>query len=443
MSRNHYLSFFLILFAGLILRLVSIEVNGLWLDEIWSMIASAPDQSLSQVIKNALEDTHPPLFDILLYWSLKLSGNAEFTARYLALVFGMLGLLAAYYYGKKLSNDKGVGLLLMGICSFNFFHIYYSFEGRFYSLLFLLSMLVLAEFYLFIKDGKSKHAFIYLIAAILLSYTHYYGGILLAILSIVALIYLLMKEIKGRRFLQYVGMQALVLLAFSPCLPYLFIKTDLSSWISDPSIADFINYYYLYSGKNPLEFAWLYFPLLFHFIYGKDRKLIILLYSTILLGFLIPYSLSKVGTPMLHKRYTLIYLPAIFIMSAMAWPQLKYLGLSKSKKFYAIVVLSCILNIAFLRDEFRDGSKDQWKEVAEYLKLKRAENIVADQAYFLNYYLDRMQLPKAEREPDSKEYWLLKTNFDEKNLVEGQDLRIISKKEFPKNFHLYKITNTK
>tara|TARA_R100001015_G_C4630720_1_gene192603 strand:+ start:993 stop:2213 length:1221 start_codon:yes stop_codon:yes gene_type:complete len=404
------------------------------------MIASSPDHSLKDVIFNALKDTHPPLFDVILFWSLKLSGNAEFTARYLALLFGLIAMLACYHYGKKIGGSKTNGLLLMAICSFNFFHIYYSIEGRFYSLLFLLSLICTAEFYLYFKEEKRKHAIIYFISSILLCYTHYYGGILLASLSIVALVYFIIKSTSKKLFLQFVGVQFLVLLAFAPCIPYLIGKTSLESWMSDPTIGDFFNYYYLYSGKNPLEFAWLFLPLLFYFKVGKDKNLKLLLYLSIILGFLLPYLVSKIGSPMLHKRYTLIYLPAIYIMSMQAWRQLSFVGLSKSKWIYGIVAVSCILNIAFLRDEFRDDSKDQWKEVAQFLAEEKAEHIVADQAHYLNFYLNREGLSKATMGLSDKECWVLKTNFDEMDPLKAQNVEILEEKEFPKDFRLYKVS---
>ena len=308
MSMQQKVVFLIVLLIGLVLRLFSIESNGLWLDEIWSMLALDPNQSWQEVIRNALNDTHPPLFDLLLFGSLKLTNNAEFTARYLALSIGLLGMVLSYYYGKKISGESKIGLLLMAVCSLNFFHIYYSIEGRFYSLLFLLSLMSIAEFYLYFRDGKKINAWRYLGSAILLCYTHYYGGILLASLSVVALVYWLSKEISKKQFLQFVGLQIMVLIAFSPCFPYLFKNSGGSSWMSVPSIGDFFNYFYLYSGKNPLEFAWLFLPLLFYFKVDKDKKLKLLLYLSILLSFMIPFILSNISTPMLHKRYTLIYL---------------------------------------------------------------------------------------------------------------------------------------
>lgn len=440
MSMQQKVVFLIILLVGLSLRLFSIETNGLWLDEIWSMLASDPNQSWQEVIRNALNDTHPPLFDLLLYGSLKLTNNAEFTARYLALSIGLLGMVLSYHYGKKISGESRIGLLLMAVCSLNFFHIYYSIEGRFYSLLFLLSLTTTAEFYLYFRDGKSKNAWRYLGSAILLCYTHYYGGILLASISVVALLYWLSKEISRKQFFQFVGLQIIVLVAFSPCFPYLFKNSGGSSWMSVPGIGDFFNYFYLYSGKNPLEFAWLFLPLLFYFKVEKDKKLKLLLYLSIILSFLIPFILSNISTPMLHKRYTLIYLPAIFIMSAMACKEVEYRGRVWSKWIYLMVGLSCILNILFLRSEFKEGAKDQWKEVAQYLKEEGAGKVTANQEIYLDFYLEREGMKKTDPiEELEGEFWLLKTNFDEEDWIMKYNLEVLETKEFPKDFYLYRV----
>ena len=442
MPARSTLYFWIILLSGLILRLFSLETNGLWLDEIWSMIASAQDQSLQEVVLNALNDTHPPLFDILLYGGLKLSGGAEFTGRYLALIFGLAGVVLSFYYGKKIAQDQRIALLLMAVCSFNFFHIYYSMEGRFYSLIFLLSLICIAELYLIFQneEKKSLHIWRYIGAGILLCYTHYYGGILLAAMSFAIFLNWIVKEIDNKQFLQFIGMQVIVLMAFSPCIPYMFGKSSLDSWMSVPSIGDFFNYYYLYSGKNPLEFAWLFLPLLFFFKVGKNKGLKVLLYTTILLSFLLPFIVSHISLPMLHKRYTVIYLPSIFIMSAMAWPQLKRVEWKWSTRIYAIIAISVVLNILFLRKEFKPGAKDQWKEVAIYLKEQNAEQIVASQAYYLNYYLDRMEVPLAVNELQyDSEFWLLTTNIDEENFLDQKDFEIIETIDYPQKFQLYKL----
>lgn len=441
-KQTHQFLFVAIVLIGLLLRTFSLKTNGLWIDELWSMLASASKNSVSQIIEACANDTHPPLFDILLHYVLVLFNDAEYAGRYLALLLGMIGLIASYFYGKQISQNKEVGLLTMAIVSFNHFHILYSIEGRFYTLIYLFSIIIIGEFYLFLKHGKTSSLIKYVLVSILLVYTHYYGGILIASLSIIALALLLLKQIDWKSFWKFCLGSTAILISFLPWLPNMLDKNTGSSWMNEPSIGDFFNYYYLYSGKNPLEFALLLIPLLLLFrILKNDKILLWTLYGNILLGFIIPYIASHIGTPLLHKRYTFIYLPSIYLMTALFWYKVKKVNPKVKKISYAAILAFTFINILLLRKEYKDDQKGQWKEVSTFVESQNPRLAVyAEHSRYFNFYLkDKAGDLNELRESKPGTFWLLKTNYDQQTPIEEMQLIVLETKTFPKYFEIYKV----
>ncbi len=73
-----YLAIFLIGFA---MRIVNIN-EGLWLDEIWLMVTSSSQNSVSGIITFCKTDSYPPLFDIILHLFLRVFGDDEITVEF-------------------------------------------------------------------------------------------------------------------------------------------------------------------------------------------------------------------------------------------------------------------------------------------------------------------------------------------------------------------------
>jgi len=443
LKKYHYLYFFLLFLCGFILRYYALETNGLWIDEIWSMRGAASTNSISKVISIALADTHPPLFDIILHWVLIVFNDNEFAGRYLALFFGLIGMVLTYYYALKLSNNKTIALFAFSIISFNYWHIIYSFEGRFYTFLYLLALINIFELFLYLKNFRKINLISFIIAAILISYTHYYGVILEICLGITVLLLYAKRLITLKNFKTLIVAFLIVLIVFSPCIPYMFAKSGLESWMKEPPIYNFIEYFYLYTGKNPLEFVLLFIPLLLGFKFLKsEKKFLILIYSTALLGFLIPFTISHLSTPMLHSRYTIIYLPAIFLMAVVFWSRLEYISQGWKKGLYLLVILSSTLNIIFLKKDFKSGNKDPWKEVSLFLEKKSTNTVYTEHVNYLDYYSDKKVISSQnilQALNTNSPLWLLITNYDTEDILSSKPIIVLEEHLFHKKFKLLKV----
>lgn len=443
LDRRALLLFFTLLFFAITMRLVNLS-DGLWLDEIWSMIMSAPDKSVIDIINACKTDTHPPLFDLILHVFLNLVGDDPINGRILSLIFGFLGIFATFFYTLRIANSYSGAIIAFGLVSLSYFHIYYSAEGRFYTFIYLLSLVVLSHLYLYFTEKKNKHLIIFTVTAILLVYTHYYGIILLLALGIAILFLYIKKLIDTPSFLYTLASGVLVLVAFSPWLPFMFSGQEKESWMQVPHLGNFFEYLYNYTGKNPLEFLFVIVGLLLSIRMWKSNKILYtLLYSSIVLGFLIPFLISYFKLPMLHFRYTIIYFPSIILIVAMSWDESKFVKIRIKQVIYMVVALSILINFFFINDYTKGTHKEPWNEIAAAISKQNhsAQNpVYTELGFYLNYYLKQYDHPDAldineVQEGDS--FFYLITPYDESGFVtDGYEL--IESKDYGKGFVLYR-----
>jgi len=147
---------FLIILAGLILRLINLN-QSLWLDEAITALA-VKNNSFGEILtKFSPGDFHPPLYYLLLkFWTI-LFGYSEIALRFPSVIFGVLTI----YFLYKIGGKKAAVLMAV-----NPLVIYYSQEARMYSLAMLL---ITASVWFFVK--KSKKLFVLFFLAAL--YTDY------------------------------------------------------------------------------------------------------------------------------------------------------------------------------------------------------------------------------------------------------------------------------
>ena len=144
----------IIMLIGSILRIVYLDDNSFWCDELNSISHSYSINSLKTFFAPLCGDAHPPLYFLLLkFWFL--GGEGEFYSRLLSIIFGILSIPATYFLGKQFFNRKTsvIGAFLVAISPF---HILYDREVRMYSLFTLLTIISLIFFYKGVARRK-KH----------------------------------------------------------------------------------------------------------------------------------------------------------------------------------------------------------------------------------------------------------------------------------------------
>ena len=154
---------YLILLAGLVLRLISLN-QSLWLDEATSALVAK--MSITNIfIKFLPGDFHPPLYYLVLkYWS-SIFGYSEVSLRLPSVIFGVATVYLIYLIAIKIFN-KQIALITAVLMATSGLAIYYSQEARMYS---LAAFLVTLAFYLFI----SKKWIFFSIVLLLIGATDY------------------------------------------------------------------------------------------------------------------------------------------------------------------------------------------------------------------------------------------------------------------------------
>jgi hypothetical protein len=170
-----------VLLLGMGLRLWGLDSKSLWQDEIFTAAIASPENGALEVVTIPLYNTAlpaPPLYFLITHFFLFL-GDYDFLLRFPALAFGLLGLAATYTLGARLFGEvEGIiGALLLAVAPF---HVRYSQDARFYTLLVLLSLLSVYFLYRGLSCGKRKWFVGFVICSVLNLYNHLFAFMVLA-----------------------------------------------------------------------------------------------------------------------------------------------------------------------------------------------------------------------------------------------------------------------
>ncbi|HQQ95909.1 MAG TPA: glycosyltransferase family 39 protein [Cyclobacteriaceae bacterium] len=330
---------FLICLLGLVLRLIQLEAKGLWFDELHSIIPTAPGNSIYSVIEYAKSD-QPPLFFLSLHGWFQIFPYDEFYGKLLCVLFGVLGIPAVYFLGEELGGRK-VGLTGAAMTAPNIFHIYYSQELRFYSLLFLLACLSCLFFARIFRNPSRYNWFMFLILSVSILYTHYFG---LVVVVAEAILFVILTIWLRRGWLFFVkGMicAVLTLFAFIPWLPNILHDSEVNSFWIPPldwyTLPDYFSRYFngWWGLAMKVYFSWVLFAVFAIGIWALGKRItdkLQVITPTIVLGWIlltlaIPMIYSVVKIPLFLDRYTMITLPAIIVTIAFGWNTIRPLAI--------------------------------------------------------------------------------------------------------------------
>lgn len=159
------------LLVGFALRFYDFDKKSLWIDEIHTFNESR-DSFVNQLryYEENPTNLHPPLFFILTHIFYPF-GKPERDLRIVPLIFGILSLPMFYLlsrsFSSKIALPSTVALTLMT------YHVYYSQDGRMYSLILFLGMVGLYFLLKHFETSKMKYLFFTGLAYSLLIYASY------------------------------------------------------------------------------------------------------------------------------------------------------------------------------------------------------------------------------------------------------------------------------
>lgn len=425
--KNHSLLLFLLVVLGAALRLFHLDYQSLWYDELHSMIPTAPEATVLSIIEYTKTD-QPPLFFLYLHFFFKAFGYNELMGRLASAIIGILGIPAVYLLGKEVKN-KQVGLFAAMLASINYYQIYYSQDVRFYGLAFLTSALSFLFFVRVFKQPNIINAVLYAITTSALLYTHYYGIIIFVTQFI--LFIALATQRRESKFIAYgLASGVVAALSFIPWLPTVLRDSNIQSfWIQKPSFFFVARYFFDYVGKDYVSsiiFLWLgvLFVIGWKQVVGADRAVLGIIAGWIVLSYLIPFFKSITGTPLLYIRYTIVTLPAWFILLAVGWDQIKR---DKVKLAAVIIILvSSLLNLTLRLNYYYRVEKAQYREVTQLVKEKNEEGLPVFSAFswhFNFYFKDwRYRVVQLPTQGLPEKFWLLQSHSEDEMAKELKNL---------------------
>lgn len=299
---------FLLLSFAFLWKLPFISSRDICLDEPFTIFHA--QQSALDIIKlTAQNEPNPPLFMLLLHFWIKLFGIEPFSVRLLPLLFNAFTTVFIYQIGRRFFS-LWAGIFAAGLFILSSYHFYFGLETRTYSLLSLATSASLFYFLSLTKTPNSRSFLIGLIISnIVLIYCHFFGWFVVFIQFIISLLYLKNRLL----FKKIILVLVLTGVAFLP-MAVIFVKQFLISskgtWVQPPSNSEYLNQIlWFLNSKRVFELALIVILAgIIYKIYSRDKESIPKELITVMLWWLVPYSImflvsSKV--PMFINRYIL------------------------------------------------------------------------------------------------------------------------------------------
>lgn len=407
--QTKYLLFAIILFT-LITRLIRLDFESLWLDEIHTMNEADPSLSWKELLRylNCC-DQHPPMHFFISKICFQLFGHTALVARFPSVIAGVLSIWAIFCLGREMRSQRA-GLIAALITAVNIFHLQYSQEARNYIFAFLFAILSFLWLVRLLKQLTVKNSVVYGIMTVLFLYTHYFS--LFAVASQVVIIAIFFfaeaKENKGRFFRIFLISALIIALGYLPWIPYLLSMTSISSfWISPIKHTFWFDFFFDYfsnvAAVKMMALAAGLFYIGYSFYLGKGRinfrnlrqrpaaMALLILASWIFITQLIPYLRSIMLVPMLLSRYTIVVLPAFLLAIAFGFDMIPNKMVRTG--IVTVFVFLSVWSILFKADYYQAINKTQFREMQRYVVDNNKENYPVinertnwHQAYYFKHY---------------------------------------------------------
>lgn len=216
----------IIILLGIYLRILPYDsIQGLWNDEYVGWYISQQPLFVP-FVKAVLGQCHTPLYYIYLKLITSILGNSDLVLRLSSFLTGFLSIFVMFKVGNL--KSKVLGYLCALFTAMSAFILYYSYEVRPYSMIFLFSALSL-YYTLKLLDDDNKHNFLwYIVSNSLILFTHTLGFIYVFV-NLLIVTYFLKNTNKDLVRKLYISMGVFWLI-LTPILFNIFATTSFSQW---------------------------------------------------------------------------------------------------------------------------------------------------------------------------------------------------------------------
>ncbi len=228
---NHW-PFVIVFLIATIIRVFALTQKGtLWFDEIFS-VEYAIRYPLGETIKYWILETNPPLYTaIMRIYFAYIPSSVDWLVRLPALLFSLSSVVALYHLGVRFFG-RAVGMMASIALSISGLHVMMSVEGRVYTLLLLLTILLSYQLLLTLESGALQrriHTWLFLLITAIL-YSHLTAVLMVGIVVAMIVLSPLPKHVK-RTWLTITSMASIAwLLWFVPSILSKLSLRSGSAW---------------------------------------------------------------------------------------------------------------------------------------------------------------------------------------------------------------------
>jgi uncharacterized membrane protein len=373
----------LVVGAGAALRLLGLNAQSLWNDELSSWARSSFSNLGDVISLGAAPDVHPPGYYVILFFSQHIWGETELALRLPSALAGVLCIPLIYQLGRRLYS-RPAGLYAATLLACLWAPLYYSQEARAYSLLLLGTLLsagVLLD-WLEALTVRSPRTLVlgvtYVAVAVFTIYLHYYGLLLIWLQGVFAFLW---ARRHWRYSLAVATVWGIVGLAYLPWLPVMATQfTDpREAWIPRPTafaLIAYLRFFFNDSNRPAVLIAGVVVLAILSWLIngwhssqsgmrwiGKSTRLLL---AWLFVPFTIPYFVSLVYSPVLTNRNLIIALPAAYLLLGRAITLLsarfKYQSIA-----FGSVLLYFLWDLFFVYRYYAEPQKEQFREAAGYV----------------------------------------------------------------------------
>lgn len=360
--------------------------DSIWLDEAFSL--SMIQQSFIDIIKNTAIDVHPPLYYMLLKFTLELlkfcaGNNIIWTSKLISMIpIGIL-IIVSYKEVAKIFAKKTAflfNIFILGMPQI----MKYSIEIRMYSLGLLFVTLFYISYIKWEKENANKELYKMIIFALLSAYTHYFAGV-----SVACIYFLILVEAIIRKDYKKLKRIVVSILAIFICyLPWIIIAIKQiltvkeSYWIADitrNTIKGFFKYPYMVNGNIILTYVikmFIIISILLILLRRKETNSKFAIYGffipimTIIIGIIA----SKIIRPVFIDRYMVCSLGCLWLAVAIMLSSIH----KRKFTFYIITIVIIITTICtnYLIIKNEKFYKNEKANLSNYLENIKSENMI-------------------------------------------------------------------
>ena len=394
-----------IILLGFILRFYNIGYENLWFDEIFSFWVTDPSLSFTDTFSRIKStETIPFLYYYLVKFCNYLFGYDPIVGRMFSAFFGFLSIFTVSNLCRKFVNNKSY-LLTTCLISLNIFLIAYSQEMRVYIFTFFLVSTALVFFFNLYDEQSlkifTKNFILFSLFMLLAIFSHPFSIIILS--SLICFIfadYIFFKNQNKKINISLIFVSIITLFFLFHYLGY--VETDNVSWIKQPELKFFTNFYFSkFFGSRLLGIIHLVILIFLSFyLWNKviaNRK-IIFLYITLFLTYFIPLIYGYFLKPIIFPKYIIfVLIPIILIISVLTF----HLENKRIRNFFIILFILLNFGNHFTESTFKQFYDEKVKFKPDFdSALKIIENSDTNKMIF---YIDHKG--KKNRDYEVQDYY--------------------------------------